>query len=110
MASSYKQLGQQAPAATTEVTLYTVPASKAAVLSTISVCNRDSGSATFRIAVLPGGGTTANADYLYYDETVTGNSTFLITAGIAMATTDVIKVYASTANLTFHAYGDELDA
>ena len=27
--------------------------------------------------------------------------------GITLATTDVITVYASTANLVFHAYGDE---
>ena len=59
MATTYKVLGQSNPSATTATTLYTVPASTQAVVSTINA-------------------------------------------------TDVVTVYASTANLTFTAFGSEI--
>jgi glucose-6-phosphate dehydrogenase assembly protein OpcA len=105
-----KVLGQSNPSATTATTLYTVPASKEAVVSSISICNLASSSATYRIAIRPAGATLANTHYLAYDVTVGAADTTIITVGITLATTDVITVYASTANLVFHAYGDEATA
>lgn len=102
-----KVLGQSNPSATTNTTLYTVPASKEAVVSSISVCNLASSSATYRIAIRPAGATIANQHYLAYDVTVGAADTTIITVGITLATTDVITVYASTANLAFSAFGDE---
>mgnify|MGYP003340303642 CR=1 FL=1 len=102
-----KVLGQSNPSATTNTTLYTVPSSKEAVVSSISICNLASSSATYRIAIRPAGATLANTHYLAYDVTVGAADTTIITVGITLATTDVITVYASTANLVFHAYGDE---
>ena len=102
-----KVLGQSNPSATTATTLYTVPASKEAVVSSISICNLASSSATYRIAVRPAGATLANQHYLAYDVTVGAADTTIITVGITLATTDVITVYASTANLAFSAFGDE---
>ena len=103
-----KVLGQSNPSATTATTLYTVPASKEAVVSSISVCNLASSSATYRIAIRPAGATLANQHYLAYDVTVGASDTTIITVGLTLATTDVITVYASTANLVFHAYGSEI--
>ena len=105
-----KVLGQSNPSATTVTTLYTVPASKEAVVSSISVCNLASSSATYRIAIRPAGATLANQHYLAYDVTVGAADTTIITVGITLATTDVITVYASTANLAFSAFGDEATA
>ena len=105
-----KVLGQSNPSATTATTLYTVPALKEAVVSSISICNLASSSATYRIAIRPAGATLANTHYLAYDVTVGAADTTIITVGITLATTDVITVYASTANLVFHAYGDEATA
>ena len=105
-----KVLGQSNPSATTATTLYTVPASKEAVISSISICNLASSSATYRIAVRPAGATLANQHYLAYDVTVGAADTTIITVGITLATTDVITVYASTANLAFSAFGDEATA
>lgn len=105
-----KVLGQSNPAATTATTLYTVPASKEAVVSSISVCNLASSSATYRIAIRPAGAALANQHYLAYDVTVGAADTTIITVGITLATTDVITVYASTANLAFSAFGDEATA
>ena len=102
-----KVLGQSNPSATTLTTLYTVPSAKEAVVSTISVANRTSTAATFRIAVRPGGASIANQHYIGYDITVGASDSTLITVGLTLATTDVISVYASTANLAFSAFGDE---
>jgi glucose-6-phosphate dehydrogenase assembly protein OpcA len=102
-----KVLGQSNPSATTLTTLYTVPSAKEAVVSTISVANLTSTAATFRIAVRPAGASIANQHYIGYDITVGASDSTLITVGLTLAATDVISVYASTANLAFAAFGDE---
>lgn len=102
-----KVLGQSNPSATTATTLYTVPSAKSAVVSSLTVCNQTATAATFRIAVRPAGATLAAVHYVAYDVTVGASDTTALTLGITLATTDVITVYASTATLSFHAYGDE---
>ena len=102
-----KVLGQSNPAATTLTTLYTVPASKEAVVSSISVANLTATAATFRLAVRPAGASIANQHYIGYDITVGASDTTIITVGLTLATTDVLSVYASTANIAFQAFGDE---
>lgn len=102
-----KVLGQINPSATTATTLYTVPSAKSAVVSSLTICNQTSSAATFRIAVRPAGATLAAVHYVAYDVTVGASDTTALTLGITLATTDVITVYASTATLSFHAYGDE---
>lgn len=102
-----KVLGQSNPAATTLTTLYTVPSGKEAVVSTISVANLTATAATFRIAVRPAGASIANQHYIGYDITVGASDSTLITVGLTLAASDVISVYASTANLAFQAFGDE---
>jgi glucose-6-phosphate dehydrogenase assembly protein OpcA len=102
-----KVLGQVNPSATTATTLYTVPSAKSAVVSTLTICNQAASAATFRIAVRPAGATLAAVHYIAYDVTVGAADTTALTLGITLATTDVITVYASSATLSFHAYGDE---
>ena len=102
-----KVLGQVNPSATTATTLYTVPSAKSAVISTLVVCNQAATSATYRIAVRPAGATLAAVHYIAYDVTVGASDSTALTLGITLATTDVVTVYASTATLSFHAYGDE---
>jgi len=102
-----KVLGQVNPSATTATTLYTVPSAKSAVVSSLTICNQTATAATFRIAVRPAGATLAALHYVAYDVTVGASDTTALTLGITLATTDVITVYASTATLSFHAYGDE---
>ena len=110
MATAYKVLGQSAPAATTPADLYTVPSAKAAIISTLVVANRNNASATFRVSVRPAGASQANQHYIAYDVSVGANDSTALTLGITMATTDVLTVYASTANLSFNAFGSEVDA
>lgn len=108
MPNFYKVLGQSNPSAITATTLYTVPASRSAVVSTIAVANLSTTGATFRIAVRVGGASLANSQYIAYDATLAGNDTVAFTLGISLATTDVITVYASTANVTFSVFGTEI--
>ena len=108
MATVYKVLGQNNPAATTNTTLYTVPASTSAVVSTITICNQASSAATYRIAVRPAGASIDPKHWIVYGATVAASDSTALTLGITLATTDVITVYASTATLSFNAYGSEI--
>jgi hypothetical protein len=100
-----KVLGQVAPGATSLTTLYTVPANKATVVSTLVICNRGS-SGSYRIAVRPAGASISNEHYILYAVTLPTGSDF-ITIGLTLAATDVVSVYASSTDFSFSLYGDE---
>lgn len=108
MATSYKVLGQSNPSATTATTLYTVPSATEAVISTITVCNQASTAATYRIAVRPDGASLAAQHYVAFDVSLPGNATDTLTLGITVNASDVITVYASSATMSFNAYGSEI--
>lgn len=109
MATNYKVLGQSNPSATTATTLYTVPSATQAVVSTIVVANLSSTTAaTFRIAVRVAGASLANSQYIAYDVTVGAADSTALTLGITLGAADVLTVYASTANVTFSAFGSEI--
>ena len=109
MATAQKVLGQNAPAATTPVNLYTVPALKYAVVSTIVVCNRGGTATTFRLSVAVAGAGADVKQHLYYDVSISANDTFAATIGITLATTDVVVIYAGNTNLSFNLFGTEGD-
>jgi len=108
MPTTYKVLGQSNPSATTATTLYTVPPATQAVVSTIVVANLTTTAATFRIAVRVAGATLANSQYVAYDITVGASDSTTLTLGLTLGAADVITVYASTANITFSAFGSEI--
>jgi glucose-6-phosphate dehydrogenase assembly protein OpcA len=110
MPTVYRVLGQSAPSATTATTLYTVPSATSTVVSTLVIANRAATSATYRIAIRPAGATLANQHYIAYDVIVAGGDSATLTLGITLAETDVITVYASTANTSFSAFGSEITA
>ena len=108
MPTTYKVLGQSAPAATTLTTLYTVPAATNAVVSSITVANLAATAATFRIAVRIAGASIATSQYIGYDITVGASDTTVLTMGVTMNATDVLSEYSSTATVTFSAFGSEI--
>jgi hypothetical protein len=121
MATAYKVLGMTGAAgnfgngaatltATTNTNLYTVPASKAAVVSSIIICNQAASSATYRIAVRPGGTAADSRHWIVYGATVAASDSTVLTLGLTLATTDIVTVYASASTLSFSLYGSELDA
>ena len=110
MPTIYKVLGQSAPSATTETTLYTVPAATSAVISTLVIANRAATQGTFRLSIRPAGASLANQHYLAYDVIVGAADSTTLTLGITLAATDVVSIYASTANFSFNLFGSEITA
>ena len=108
MATVYKVLGQSNPSATTATTLYTAPAATSTVLSTVTICNQASTAGTFRLAVRPAGASLAAQHYIAYDTPIAANDTVALTLGMTLATTDVVTIYASSATMSFTAFGSEI--
>jgi glucose-6-phosphate dehydrogenase assembly protein OpcA len=108
MPTVYKVLGQSNPTATTATTLYTVPSATSTVVSSITICNQAASTASYRIAIRPAGASLAAQHYIAYGVVIAANDTTVLTLGITLATTDVITVYASTANFSFSAFGSEI--
>jgi hypothetical protein len=108
MAYAYKVLAQSAPSATTNTDIYTVGSGKQAIVSTITIANRSASSRSYRIAVRPAGATLANQHYIAYDVALAANDTTALTLGVTLTATDVVTVYASTADLSFGIFGSEI--
>jgi hypothetical protein len=108
MATTYKVLGQSAPAATTAADAYTVGTGLQTVISSVVVCNRATGPATYRLSVRPNGAAQANQHYIAYDSALPANDTIALTLGITLDAADVITVYASSANVSFNVFGSEI--
>jgi hypothetical protein len=107
MAIAYKVLGQSNPAATTNTSLYTVPASTSAVCSTLTICNQGA-TTTYRVAIRPAGASIVASHYVVYDNVIMSNDSVFLTLGVTLATTDVVTIYAGTANVSFNLYGSEI--
>jgi hypothetical protein len=102
-------LGQSNPSATTETELYAVPSLTSTVVSTVTIANQAATSATYRIAVRPAAdASTAAKHYIVYGATVAANDTTMLTLGITLAASDTLRIYASTANISFSAFGSEI--
>lgn len=106
--TTYKILGQKAPAATTSDDLYTVPSATETIVSSLVICNQANTAATYRVSVSVNGGALANEQYVVYDASIDGNDTVALSLGITLDASDKIRVYASTANLSFNAFGTEI--
>jgi len=78
------------------------------VVSTIVVCNRGASASTYRIAIREANAALDNKQYLAYDATVPAYTTTTFTLGVTLSALDAITVVASTANLTFQAFGSEV--
>lgn len=106
--TTYKVLAQAAPSATSNTDIYTVGAGKQTVVSTLIICNRGATAATFRIAIRTDGAVLANTHYIAYDVPIAANDATTLTLGLTMDASDVVTVYASTANFTFSIFGAEI--
>lgn len=102
-----KVLGQLSPAATTTTPLYTVPASMAAVCSSLTVCNPTASTITFRVRVAVAGAADAATQAIYHDVAVPALDTYTSTIGMTLAATDVVRVQASAAGVVFTLFGNE---
>jgi len=46
--------------------------------------------------------------YLVYNTSIESNDSVYLTLGITMAATDVLSVYAGTANVSFNIFGSDI--
>lgn len=110
-----KVLGQVDVVANTLTDLYTVPSSRSAVVSTVTIANLNATASLARLAVSVGGGAIANKDYVLFDYTLAGNLTtgqdlaaLALTLGITMAAGDKIRGRGTQADVIFNVFGVEI--
>jgi hypothetical protein len=78
------------------------------VVSSINVSNRSATPTSFRISVAVAGAADNDKQYIAYDVAIAANATATFKVGLALATTDVIRVYATLATLSFNIFGLEI--
>lgn len=108
MATVYKILGQSAPSANTHTFVYSVPSGNSAVISTITIANRGTGNAKYKLAVQKANATISSNHYIAFDTTVFGNDTTALTLGLTLGATDVISANISTADVSVCIFGSEI--
>ena len=108
MPETRKILGQLSPAAATPTDLYPVPAATQAIISSIVIANRGGTAATYRVSISAAGVATTNRDYLFYDITISKQSTHTLVIGVTLGPLDVVRVYSSNTNISFNAFGVEI--
>ena len=109
MATRYRVLGQKSPSANTDWDIYTVNGTKDAVISCITVANRDANSATYRISVRPDGATLTDDMFLAYDVEVGSNLSVALNLGLTLNQNDVLTVRSSSGLVSFSVFGTEID-
>jgi hypothetical protein len=110
MASTYKVLGQVDLQSQTLTTLYTVPSSTEAVISSVIIANRAATATTFRLAVRPNGAAISDQHYLAFDVPIAANDSTTLTLGLTLDAADVLSVNAAgtASRLSFNAFGAEV--
>jgi hypothetical protein len=109
MATTYKVLGQSAPAATILSDLYIVPSNTETVISSLVVANRSTtASDRYRIAISPDGATLSNQQYIAYDVILPPADSITLALGLTVNSTDRVIVYSLNGQASFSLFGMEL--
>ena len=120
MPQTIKILGQQAATTSTGISVYNVPAATTATISSIVISNNTASAQTFRVwlqleGVGVAAGTTLIAapaattgSYLYYDQPIDANSTFVSTIGITLGADAAIVVSGSSTSMSVNVFGVEV--
>ena len=98
---------QSKPLAATLTDIYTVPTFTSTICNTIVVCNQAGAPTSFRISVAPLGAADATSQYLFYDVAIAANATEFVGFDISLLTSDIVRVYATLATVSFSLFGIE---
>ena len=88
-------------AATSATTLYAAPSATTICVTDIAIVNTGASSATFRINLVPPGGSASAANALFYDTLIPPNTTVQWTGAQALAAGGSISALASSTSITF---------
>lgn len=107
---TYKVLGQAKTSggANSDVDIYTVPAATSTVVSSIIITETGGTAATVILKVRVGGAASDAKQFVYSAVPLNANDTIVLTAGITLATTDVLTFQASTTTVTAQAFGVQI--
>ena len=111
MARSYRILGQKNPAANQLTTLYTVPASNSAIISSLVIASLNETEGTgnsFSVAVNVSGVAVSNSNYVAYRVNCPTRDTVTMTLGITLNAGSNISVSSNSSLLNFTAFGTEV--
>jgi hypothetical protein len=108
MPTSYKILGQSNPSATTLTTVYTVPASTQAVVSTITAANFGATSTNVSLSVHVANAAWAANMQIANNISVSTQNSLALTLGVTLGAGDTIRANCSTANIAINVFGSEI--
>lgn len=90
------------------VTLYTVPAGKSTVITSIFAVNLDTVSRTYDLAVVPSGESLSLKHHIRWDQPIAAAGVDLVTSKVTLSSGDSLVVLPSTINkVAFTAFGVE---
>lgn len=104
--TTYSVLGQAMPAANSETTIFTASQTDA-IISALIVCNQSSSPDSISVRVAIGGAADTDAQYIFYNTTLNGNSTVQLVAGLTMATNDQMRVTSLNGTSSFNLFGQQ---
>jgi len=89
--------------------LYTVPSATNVVVSNITICNRINEATYFDIAISPNGATMSDSHFISDYSLINANESITLNVGLAIDSTDVIRVRGYNSGLTFSAFGTTVE-
>lgn len=73
----------------------------------LTICNRGSSDATYRVAIIDGAiGDVAVEDYVYYDATIVANSSSPLLVREPVSSTELIMVRSNSTDVSFRLSGE----
>ena len=108
MPTTYKILGQQNPSASTLTTVYTVPASTQAIVSTITCANFGATSSNVSLSVHVANAAWAANMQVANNISVGTQNSLAVTLGVTLGAGDTIRANCSTANIAINVFGSEI--
>lgn len=115
MATTYKILGQIAPAANTVTNAYVTGASASAIVNTIYICNQEDANANVDLIVRPTADALSNVHYILRNfpieraDTLILNLNITMNSNVVLATNNRYGISSSkSANVSVNVFGAEI--